>query len=431
MQGPSGQPIPFEYHALDAKSKLVSGVVTAPGRQEALTELASRGLHPLSVIERGKGAAGPFLSGKVKPEDFIQFNTHLASIAASGLPLSPGLRALAKDVGTGPFQRLVEEVASEVEAGHSLSHALATRGDVFSPLYVHLVRAGEASGDLAGVLVVAARQSEGFQEARRRIREALVYPSILLLALTGIYGFALLRVVPEFRAIYTEMDLDLPALTHLVFRFAHPLVVVTLGCLVVAALGFFWFVADRSALGRDLMDWIIGALPVVRDLRKSYDMSRFCLTLSMLLRGGAGMSEALGMVLATTPNARLRRALALTLARVQEGQKLSEALERSRGFPATLTWMLSLGEARGDLPVAFSDIGAVYQARAVRAASLLDVGLLPSVILVVGRGILRDAGRAAPGRNSDGPGAGAGRPRRVSRLARRRDGPDRRLRGRR
>lgn len=403
---------PFEYFAADSSGKIVNGLLHAADAEAAKKDLSARNLRVLSLWEKTAVETASTIRGRVSPDDFVHFNTHLASITQSGLPMPEGLRALAADLRTGPWKAALEEVRAEIENGASLSDALRKRRDLFSDLYIGLVRAGEASGNLPGVLALVARHSQGLLELRRRITEALIYPTIVILAVVGIYVFESYCVIQNFGEVFKDMDLDIPVVTRLVLSMAQPEVVNTISVLIVGAIVFLWIVAERITAGRWLLDVLASGLPFVNTIRSSYAMSRFSATMSILLEAGVSVPDSLTVLITTIENPRLKRALAGALGGVNEGQPLSKALEwseaplkrarsdagsspegerlpPSRGaFPATLTWMVSLGETHGNLARAFADVADLYEQRARRATAVLDSLLAPLVIVGIGLFIL-------------------------------------------
>ena len=377
-------PREFDYHATDAQGQAQSGAVSAADREAAMAELRDRGLQVLSLCPKGTKRFKAALHGNISPEDFISFNTHLAAIARSGAPLSEGLHSLAIDMRRGRFRAAIENVCSEVENGRSLSEALNESSQVFPELYVSLVRAGEVSGNLSGVLAMVAHQSKGMTNVRRRIVEALIYPGVLMVSAAAVYAFIALKIVPNFRQMFAEMGLPLPALTHLVFALSAPGIVYTvLGVLLLPTL-FFLLGGSRTLIGRKILDTIVSFVPLARTIGLSYAYSRICAMMSMLLRGGVSLAEALGIVIGTVDSPKLKRALAGTEAGVTEGAAFSRALRETGGFPETLAWMASLGENTGDLPGAFSDLAELYESKASHAAAVLDIVLVPVVVLVTG-----------------------------------------------
>jgi type IV pilus assembly protein PilC len=380
----------FVYYGIGADGQVQSGSVSASDREAAMDALRERGIRVLSLERSNKGRFGPLLRGRVNAEDFIQFNTSLASLTKSSRPLPEGLRAIVTDMQSGRFRAAVEDVRAEIEGGRSLSDALNRRSDLFSDLYVRLVRAGEASGDLGAVLLTVARQSRGLLDMRRRLQEALFYPTIVVWVVLAIYALFSLLIAPQLALLYAEMTrgfgppLELPALTRLVLWTAKPSLMIPVCALVGCGLILAWTAGQWTVTGRRFFDAIVSRLPVARDVQQSYELSRIAGALSMMLRGGVPMVEALGALMASCGKGSLANALGRTAAAVSEGKSFSESLGQAGFFPRSLTWMVSMGEQSHELPAILADIADLYEGRAARAASLLDALLVPVVVSAMG-----------------------------------------------
>lgn len=386
----------FRYYATDDSGRAHSGTVHASDRGAALEELKRGGLQVLSLSAEGGGRLGGLMHGDISAEDFIEFNKHLASITGGGMPLPEGLRALASDMKSGRFRFAIEEVRTEIEAGRSLSDALGRNRDVFSDLYVNLVKAGEKSGDLPAVLLMVAEQSRGLHRLRRQILEALAYPSIILGLVLVIFTGLSLFFWPHMRALFDDIARQsagafgsqalrtLPPLTQFILSATEPGIIVpvcgAMGLLLLLA----WTVGRWTVAGRRLGVAALSRLPFMRELVRSYELSRTAGVLSMLLRGGAPLMEAIGVLAGSSVNQGLARSLGRMSALVSDGRPLSEAMTETGYFPETFTWMVSVGEKEGDLPRAFGDIAEIYEGRAAGATSVIEMVIMPAAVALAG-----------------------------------------------
>jgi len=386
----------FRYYATDDSGRPHSGTVRAFDRDSAIEGLQRDGLHVLSLAAEGGGRLGGLMHGDISAEDFIEFNKHLASITGGGMPLPEGLQALASDMKSGRFRLAIEEVRAEIEAGRSLSDALGRSRDVFSDLYVNLVKAGEKSGDLPAVLLMVANQSRGLNQLRRQILEALAYPSIILGLLLAIFTGLSIFFWPHMRALFDDVSRQaagpygsqgtwtLPPLTEFILSVTEPEIIVP----ICGAIGLFlllaWTVGRWTVAGRRMGIAALSCLPFMRELVRSYELSRIAGILSMLLRGGAPLVEALGALAGSSVNQRLARSLARASALTSEGRPLSEAMIETGYFPETFTWMVSVGEKEGDLPRAFGDVAEIYESRASGATSVVEMAIMPAAVALAG-----------------------------------------------
>ncbi len=371
----------FEYQGRNAEGRIVAGRIAAENREDAERQLASKDIEIL-MLARAETAAAQ-LQGRLNVDDFIHFNRHLASIMKTDAPLDEAVRAIVSDMDSGRFQVAVESVASDIENGRSFSEALQQRSDIFSELYISMVRAGEASGDLAGILTMIAEQTEGIHKVRQKIIEALIYPSIVLVAAAGVYLYLALNIVPNFQMMYEEMEIDIPKMTLLVFTLSSHPIPYYLSCFIIIPIVFLW-VAGGTSVGREILDSLARAAPLVNTIGESYALSRICTSLAMLLKGGVPLNDALIVAAAMAPSTRWRSGLLRTSVLIEEGMPLSEALQSVQVFPRSLCWMLSMGEKARSLPETLGTAAEFHESRATRAASLLDIVFVPVIVYILG-----------------------------------------------
>jgi type IV pilus assembly protein PilC len=371
----------FEYQGRNSEGRTVTGRITADDREAAEQQLASQGLEIL-MLTRAETAASQ-LQGKMNADDFIHFNRHLASIMKTDAPLNEAMRAIITDMDSGRFQMAIESVANDIENGRSFSEALQQRDDVFSGLYISMVRAGETSGDLAGILTMIAEQTEGIHKVRQKIIEALIYPSIVMVAAASIYLYLAINIVPNFKTTYDEMGIEIPKMTQLVFMLSSNPIPYYLSCLIIIPIVFLW-VAGGTTVGREILDAVARAVPLFNTIGESYALSRICTSLAMLLKGGVPVNDALIVAAAMAPSTRWRSALLRTSELIEEGESLSDALQSVRVFPRSLCWMLSMGEKARSLPESLGTSAEFHESRATRAASLLDIMFVPVIVYILG-----------------------------------------------
>ena len=391
-----GEAQEFEYYATDTSGEAQSGTVSAADREAAMEELNSRELRVLSLAARSGRRSGLWMHGNINGDDFVRFNAHLSSMTKSGRPLPEGLQAITSEMKEGRFRAAIEDVRAEIDGGRSLSEALGRHQGIFSDLYVNLVKGGEVSGNLSGVLLMVSRQSNSLLQVRRKIIGALLYPTIIGVVGLAVYAFLSLVVAPHLVAIYRDIFGEgdaainllgasrVPGLTKLTLLFTSPIVMGPICLIGLAGIVLIWTCGRWSVPGREVLEWVARLIPVVREMLECYDLSRVSGSLSMLTEGRVPVPEALGLV-ATSPASRgLTDALRLASAEVAEGTPLAEALRGTGYFPETFSWMVSLGEQTGDLPEALADLAEMYEGKAARAAAFLDIVLAPLVVLLMG-----------------------------------------------
>ncbi len=386
----------FSYVARDTKGTKHRGTINADSRQNAMQQLQLKGLSVDKLVEEEKKVFGFSLGGgaklkKVKTADLLVFTRQLSTIVSAGLPLLQGLDILADQTEDPNFAVVIDSVAQDVEAGETFSDALRKYPRAFPDLYVSMVRAGEAGGDLDGVLMQLADYLEASEDLKRRIRSAMTYPvvafSMIILIATGLIIF----VVPQFAEIFGSFGKKLPAPTQFLINLSHALRTVYAWLIIIGSIiGIVAFlrIYGSTEIGRYNLDQIKLRLPVFGDLLRKVSISRFTRTLSTLLKSGVPILQALEIVERTAGNEVFARAVRQSGESVRNGEALSEPLGRSGAFPPMVTRMIAVGEKTGELESMLKKISDFYdsevQAKVDGLTSLIEPMLIGLMGIVVG-----------------------------------------------
>lgn len=378
----------FAYVARTRDGRVQKGTQAAENRQSLVLSLQSRGLVPDRIQETGKSRAvkAPGRGPKVRATEVLVFTRQLSTIVNSGLPLLQGLDILAEQMEDPRFAGIIKTIGEDVEAGGTFSEALRKHPRVFSDLYVSMVRAGEASGNLDGVLLQLADYLEATEELKRRIRSAMTYPVVAFSMIILIAAGLIIWVVPQFEEIFNSFGKALPAPTQLLIVMSRTLR--SAGALFVVA-GFIAAIMmvrvyGRTATGRYNLDRIKLRLPVFGKLLRKVAISRFTRTLSTLTRSGVAILGALEIVERTSGNEVFARAIRNAGDSVRNGETLADPLARSGEFPAMVTRMIGVGEKTGALETMLSKISDFYDSEVKAAIDGLTSMIEPILILMMG-----------------------------------------------
>lgn len=396
----------FTYIAKSRSGERVSGTVDANDKRSALMQVERMGYVPVSLREgvsaspeprkdtdrSGKSARKPkaafTLSGKrrarMNMREVLFFTRELSDLLASGMTLGNALNTLAQRE-TGKAQDIViPQLRDEIVQGASLSEALAKRSDTFTTLYVSMVRAGEASGDLAGVLERLCRHYERVQEAREKVLMALSYPVIVLVVGVGTIIFVMTFVVPRFSQMFSELGSTLPLPTQMLIAISGVLLNYWWAILAVLLASFL---VGRAYLKTDegIRRWHLAQLrlPVVRGIVQASAFSQFARTLGALLQNGVPVLQALSIVENTVGNRVIAEEIRNARSRVTDGDTISAPLAAGKVFPAMLTDMLSVGEETGDISGSLTHIANRYENDLDRSVKLLTTIIEPILILLI------------------------------------------------
>lgn len=401
----SGSMPEFRYTALDGSGREVSGALQAEDRAGALSRIKSMGMSPMALdmssggaaaVSVGRGAAPALaaeapkagfslLPRKVGTADLALFTRQLASLFNAGLNIARSLDTLIEHSENPALRNALTQVRQGVQGGTSLWESLAEHPKIFNDLYVNLVRAGEASGQLGNVLDRLADTLEQQQDRQSKLRSALAYPIVLISAGVSAVLFILVFLVPRFAKIFASLNRPLPAPTKALL--ALQAFVSQWGWLVallmVAAYFAFkqWEATEQGGLVVDrirMRIWLIGTL-----IHKEA-VSRFCRTMGTLVEGGVPILTSFEVAERAVGNRVLRQAIDQVRSAVREGESLAEPLARTGVFPKLVTNMIAVGEETGNLQEMLNRVADAYDAEINNRTRQLMSLVEPMVILLMG-----------------------------------------------
>lgn len=385
----------YKYTARNSSGAKKTGTITADNRPNAMTALQSRGLQVDALTEAGGlfglGSSAPKLNKRVKTVDLLVFTRQLSTIVGAGLPLLQGLDILAEQSEDPSFAAIIQNVAQDVEAGETFSDALRKYPKAYPDLYVSMVRAGEAGGDLDGVLIQLADYLEATEELKRRIKSAMTYPIVAFSMIILIAAGLIVWVVPQFAEIFNSFGRALPTPTQILINVSDflrtPIAWLVIVAVIVGIVAFLR-VYRRTTSGRYNLDALKLRLPVFGKLLSKVSISRVTRTLSTLTRSGVPILQALEIVERTAGNEVYAKAVHDAGDSVRNGETLADPLARSEVFPAMVTRMIAVGEKTGALEQMLMKISDFYDSE-VRATvdsltSIIEPMLIGMMGVVVG-----------------------------------------------
>ncbi|MBM4147463.1 MAG: type II secretion system F family protein [Lentisphaerae bacterium] len=368
----------YKYAAMDSKGGETSGEIDAESQAKAVAAIRARGLFPTKLTPT---AAGPrassgakglkteirlprFLRGRVRTKQLMVLTRQLATLVDAGLPLLRGLRILLRQERNPTLREALSQIGEAVESGSNFSEALAQHPKIFDNLFVNMVRAGEAGGVQEVVLLRLAEFMEKGERIKNRIRSAMVYPVVVLVAAVGILSFLLTFVIPKFQEIFEDLlgDRGLPAITQFVIDVST--IVKTKGLWVVGGIALIWagFVAfGRTRRGRLIVDGMKLKIPLFGGLMTKTSVARFARTLGTLMSSGVPVLQALNIVRDTSGNSVVAKAIQDVHDSVKEGDAMAVPLEACGVFPGMVVSMVDVGEETGALPDMLVKIADTYE----------------------------------------------------------------------
>jgi len=379
----------FDYSARteDGQTKK-KGEIEAANQLEAAQQIRELGLMPIAITEQKKGMELKFLKRKVPLREKVIFTRQLAVMIKAGLPLVEALQALQKQTSNSTFIEVIDDLITEVRGGETLSNVMLKHKDVFPDIYIAVVKAGESTGQLSEVLFTLADQQEKQAELIAKVKGALMYPAIILVALIGVIGLIVFFVLPSMQSIFADYSADLPITTKLLFSFS------------TFAKDFYWIIAIILVVlfyllrlgvsrprGRLIYDRIVLITPIFGDLTKKVYMANFARTMGMLTKASLPILQAIKIVRGTISNKHYDAAFSRILVAVENGQPLSKTLVKERVFPPMVVQLTALGEQSGELESVFNEIARFYDSEVDNITRNLSALIEPIMLIIMGAGV--------------------------------------------
>ena len=396
----------FQYAAKDKSGKTVQGTIQANDRAEAVNQLRSRELIILKVEEGGKAASaekkassggggsggGGGKGGGLfarKPSatktELVIFTRQLSTMISAGISLLEAIEVLAEQAETPGMKATCQRIASELRGGSDLSAAMNSCPKAFSPLYVSMVTAGEASGQMDVILQRLADYVEASEELKREIRSAMTYPVISLVLVLSITAFLMIGVVPGFKEVFDGLGAELPALTKTTLAISDWLRAKWYLCFVGLFGAVFGLIAlKKTPQGALALDHLALRAPIFGPLVRKVCLARFSRTFATLVRSGVPIMATLDIVADTAGNRVISNVVHASRDSVRNGNMLSEPLSQSKAFPPMVVRMIAIGERSGALEALLEKIAEFYDSQVKAAIKALTSLIEPLLICFMG-----------------------------------------------
>jgi general secretion pathway protein F len=377
----------YRYRALNSNGDLVSGAIaaSAPGDVAQRVERLGLVLVDNVTLEEGGSAHRAFgLFNKPKAEDITLFTRDLALLLRAGARINDGLELLATDPDFGRLRPVVADIRSRVVAGESFAEALARHEGLFPPMYVALIRVGEASGSLDQVLEVLADERTRTEALKRRLGDAVRYPIFVLAAAACVLLFFMTFVLPQFASVLQDFGARvdpfiLGFLNFSTFLRAHSDAVLAITAALIATA---WLLLRQESVRRSFMN-AATRLPVAREVMKFYRTSLFCRNLGLLLGSGVNLTTTLRILIDMMSSVGSSTVWSDAADRVRHGAKLSDALADTRALPPMAVRMLRLGDETGQLPALAGRVAEFYESKLQRTLDRVVAIAGPAAIIVI------------------------------------------------
>ena len=391
----------YQYQEYRSDGGAATGIIDAENAKVARLKLRKEGVYPTDVVEQGQPSTRA--QGKHRVEtgrpttkssvlsatDLSLLTRQFATLMVAGLPLVDALGVLVDQAQKKPIKALLADIREQIRGGKALSNVLETYEKDFSPIYVHMVRAGEASGALDQILFRLAEFLEKQQALKNKVTNAMLYPVIMLVIGTIILFFLITFVVPKITQVFAQQKQALPWPTVAlmsVSEFMADCWMVLTGLVI----GGFYLIRrfTKTGRGRMVADRLTLKLPLIGEVARMVSISRLTSTLATMLASGVQLLDALDVSKRVMNNRVLEETVEGARQNIREGETIADPLKRSGEFPALVTHMIAVGEKSGEMEEMLRRVSQIYDSEVERVIARLTSLMEPIMILVMGAIVL-------------------------------------------
>lgn len=378
----------YQYVAYNEEGKVIKGRLSAASEEAAADLLSYAGYQAISLkrfvpfFSLGRLSASLF---PVKSAEIILFYRNLALLLESGVDIVTSLGLLQAQTANRTLKRIWSEVLADLRGGNQLSAALGKHPEIFSPTYCRLLSVGEQSGDLETVLRQIADYMEKEIDATKKIKSALTYPIITSVITVMVVGILATVVLPTFSNLYSALGVDLPLSAKIILtisnKFQSYWFYLLLGVLIIAGLAYIYI---KTPGGRYRWDKLSLKLPLVGRVHHLSELTRYCRSMALLLRAGLPLTEVMPLVIQSTGNKAIARALLEVQQGMVKGEGLSQPMAKNRLFLPLMVQMVRVGEETGNLETTLMAVARSYEAEIEDKTRSLVALIQPAMTIIIG-----------------------------------------------
>ncbi len=378
----------FQYKGINNTGKEIKNSINAESIIQAKQKIKASGIMIIDVKEvksKDKSSSGISFGKKVKVQDLALMTRQLATLIKAKIQIVEALNALQDQVDNEHLKVVLSEVKQDVNEGSSLAKAMGKHPKVFNNVYVNMIEAGEESGTLEVVLLRLADFTESQMKLKQKIQGAMIYPIIMMVVGFGLISVIFIQVIPQLAKIFTSMKMELPLPTKICIAISDYMQSYWWTLIILFFAGTWAFKKwKETASGERKWHRITLSAPIVGDIVRMINVSRFCSTLSTLLTSGVPILTSLKIVKNLIPNVHMKGAVENAKEAVQEGASMAIPLKESGEFPSMVTHMITLGERSGELEDMLTIVSENYEDQVDAKIGGLTSLLEPIMIVFLG-----------------------------------------------
>jgi len=377
----------FIYKAKNHTGQTVTGQVKAEDQEDAVRIVSNMGLVPVSIINRSDAGFSKMsgASGRVKIKEQYIFSRQVANLLRAGVSLIRALDIISERMQNPYFKRVISNIRLGIEHGRSFSECLSDFPNIFSPLYIAMVHAGEESSNLQEMLVNISLYQKRQSDLLSKLRGAIAYPIFMAVFGMATIYFILTFVLPKMAGLFSGLGESLPMATEILLKTSIFLtrewfyVLIVGGSLIFLIKKWVYSPRGHAALSAFLLN-----LPFLGDIVLEIEISRFCRTLVLLLKGGVSIIRALDISISLLGNEIIKKDLEECRDELTSGGSFGESLKHSTRIPVTVGHMIAVGEESSNLKDVLSEIAEDFEQQADEKIKVFTTLLEPAMILLVG-----------------------------------------------
>jgi len=377
----------FRFRARSQEGELRKGIVEAQSKTSAVATLRDKKMFIIELHELTAGKSIFSFGQRIKFEDIVNFTRQLSTMIGAGLPLTDALAILQVQVSPA-LQTKVADILRSIEGGSTFSKALSHHSEIFSRVYIALVRAGESAGVLDTILIRLADTLEKQREFREKTKGAMIYPIIVLVGMLLVTVVMMMFVLPKLTVMYKDFNIKLPFITQALINISDFMVnywYLMLSGLIGA--GYAFNAWKKTKMGAYQYDVIVLKLPIFGKIKSMVLMAEFNRTLALLASAGVSLVEALGIVLEVADSEVMRRAIAIVAKDVERGNPLATSLAKHPVFPMIVSQMTLVGEQTGKLDEILNRVAAYFENESEHVIKNLSTAMEPIIMVLLGAGV--------------------------------------------
>lgn len=375
----------YHYKGIDAQSKAIKGLVDAENEKAARAKLRKQRIYPTQLTLELSRASRPIFKSRIQGKDIAHMTRQMAILLNAGIPLVDALGAVQDQVEHEDLRKTLADIKEKVSEGSRLWESMKMYPQIFDVIFINMVKAGESSGSLELILMRLADYKENQVQLANKVQSAMIYPVIMIVMSLGMMVFLFGFVIPEMARLFTKQKVALPVLTQVVLGLSEFLIGHWLGILIFVVLAIVLLnVYKKSPEGQKRFDHFKLTAPVFGEVNQKVVVARLSRTLSTLLSSGVQLLQGLEIVRDILNNVVLSAVIESTIARVKEGESLSETLRQSGRFPKMFIHMLSIGEKTGMLEQMLNKISDTYDVESKQAIDSMTSLITPILVIFMG-----------------------------------------------